>query len=338
MGSSGLPFSIGEKMKRIFVAMIVISALVFTSCGDVLVKVNGESIKAEELEKIMSVRVQQYEAQGYELGDEEKASIREELMGGLIDQTLLRQKAEEKKVELAQEDVDAQYESFLQQFGDEEEAKTFLEEQGYSIKQLKKDIEVDLLVQNLLEQEIFPEATPSDEEIQQFYNDNPQYFLQPESIHARHILMQTTAEDDDATRQAARQKIEDVQSRLASGEDFAELAIAMSEGPSGPSGGDLGWFSRGQMVPPFEEAAFALEPGEISDIVETSFGYHIIKLEEKKAEGTTPFDEVSESIKDFIMQQALPSLYDSYLTDLKADAEIKYTEVEEAAETEEVSE
>ena len=96
--------------------------------------------------------------------------------------------------------------------------------------------------------------------------------------------------------------MEEILAKANSGEDFAELAVENSECPSAAQGGDLGYFGRGQMVPPFEEAAFALAPGEISGIVETSFGYHIIKVEDKKEAGTMEFDGVSENIISYLTE------------------------------------
>lgn len=310
-------------------ALLAVS-LLWISCGDSVAKVNGEAIQTDELEKIVSVRVQQYEAQGYALSDEELQDIRQELLEGLVDQTLLLQQAHDSKMKLEEGQVEEQYQTFLAQFATEEEAVSFLEEQGYSVKMLKKDIEVDLLVQKFLEAELFSKANPEDSEVQAFYDDNPSYFNVPESIHARHILIKVSDEEGQGhSREDALERIQNVETQLAEGADFAELAKVLSEGPSGVEGGDLGWFSRGQMVPPFEEAAFALEDGAISPIVETNFGFHIIKMEGRKEASVTPLEEVKESIIEFLRQDKLPALYDEYMADLKSTADIEYFSSEE---------
>jgi len=310
-------------------ALLAVS-LLWISCGDPVAKVNGKAIQAEDLEKIVSVRVQQYEAQGYALSDEEMQDIRQELLDGLVDQTLLLQQARSSKIKLEDGRVDEQYQTFLAQFATEEEAVSFLEEQGYSVKMLKDDIEVDLLVQKFLENELFPKADPEASEVQAFYDDNPDYFNVPESIHARHILIKVSEEEGEGhSREDALERIRNIETQLAEGEDFAELAKVLSEGPSGAEGGDLGWFSRGQMVPPFEEAAFALSDGAISPIVETNFGFHLIKMEGRKEASVTPLEEVEESIIEFLRQDKLPALYDEYMADLKSNADIEYFSSEE---------
>lgn len=316
------------------VLLMLILPLLLFSCAEKLAVVNGETIEKDQLETIVSIRVQQYEAQGYELSDVEIQGIRQELLDGLIDQTLLRQKAEAIGMELADDIVEMQYIAFLNQFASPEEATAFLDEQGYTEERFKEDIYVDMLVQKLLEQELFPLAEPSESEIEEFYQGNPQYFSQPEQIKARHILISLAADATDEQRSSAEQQIRDVLVLAQGGDDFAQLAETFSQGPSASSGGDLGWFGRGQMVPPFEEAAFALAPGQVGGPVETQFGFHIIKVEDKRDASVSPLEEVRESIVDFLRQDDLPRLYDEYLGQLRETAAIEYMESEEPSEEE----
>ena len=119
----------------------------------------------------------------------------------------------------------------------------------------------------------------SDEEVESFYRQNMNRYSIPEQRSARHILIKTSEEDSEETLLAKREKAEQILKLARSGEDFAALARQYSEGPTGPKGGDLGSFSRGRMVKAFDDAVFSLNEGEISDIVQTQFGFHIIKLE-----------------------------------------------------------
>lgn len=136
-----------------------------------------------------------------------------------------------------------------------------------------------------------------DEEVTAYYDENAADFDQPEQVRARHILVRLDPAADEETAAAARAKAEAALARLAAGEDFADLARELSEDQSNaPDGGDLGFFPRGRMVPSFEDAAFALEPGAHSEIVETQFGLHIVKVEEKRAAGLRPLDDVREEI------------------------------------------
>jgi len=141
-------------------------------------------------------------------------------------------------------------------------------------------------------------AAPSDDEIKAYYDEHrDDRFTAPEEVRARHILIKLPPAADEKARAAARTKAEDVLAKVKKGADFAKLAQDVSEDPGTASkGGDLGLFSRGHMVPAFDAAAFALEPGAVSDVVETPFGFHIIKVEEKLPGGQKPLDAVRDEI------------------------------------------
>jgi len=143
----------------------------------------------------------------------------------------------------------------------------------------------------------------SNEEAESFYRQNISRYSIPEQRKARHILIKTTAEDSEDVLSEKREKAEQILELARSGEDFAELARQYSEGPSGPRGGDLGSFSRGRMVKPFDDAAFALDEGAISDIVETQFGFHIIKVEKIEPAHIKTLEEVKAEIASQLQEQ-----------------------------------
>jgi len=154
----------------------------------------------------------------------------------------------------------------------------------------------------------FPYATDKKpeipaEELESFYRQNFNRYSIPEQRNARHILIKTSEEDSEDILSEKRNRAAQVLELAKSGEDFAELAKQYSEGPTGPRGGDLGSFTRGRMVKPFEDAAFSLNEGEISDIVETQFGYHIIKLEKVEPAYTRTFEEVKSEIETQLQAQ-----------------------------------
>jgi peptidyl-prolyl cis-trans isomerase C len=150
-------------------------------------------------------------------------------------------------------------------------------------------------------------------------------FKQPEQVKASHILIKVTPDADDAQKATARKKIEEIQQKLKNGGDFAALAKEYSEGPSGARGGDLGFFRHGQMVKPFENAAFGLEPGQVSDVVTTRFGYHLIKVTEKKPAKTLAYSEVKDKIGERLKQQKIEKQAGEYIDGLKKDAKIEKT-------------
>jgi len=147
-------------------------------------------------------------------------------------------------------------------------------------------------------------------------------FTQGEQVAARHILISLEDLDTEAEREEARQRAESVREHLLAGEDFAELAREVSEGPSAANGGDLGTFGRGQMVPAFEEAAFSLDVNEISDVVESQFGYHVLQVTDKIEPRTVGFDEMKERIVGYLKEQRQGPAVQAYVADLKDTAEI----------------
>ena len=156
--------------------------------------------------------------------------------------------------------------------------------------EIPKKIKVDYLLftgRNLIDK-----VSISPEEIQDQYEADIEKYNQPKEVHARHILFKVPEDADEETTAEVRKRAEEVLKLAKSGKDFAELAKEYSEGPSGPDGGDLGFFSEGTMVKPFEEAAFSMNPGEISDLVKTRFGFHIIKVDAIKEARTQTLDEV----------------------------------------------
>lgn len=140
-------------------------------------------------------------------------------------------------------------------------------------------------------------VTPTEEELKNYYEENQDSYERPEQVRARHILIKVpegTSEEDENT---LRERMEFVLEKVQEGADFAELAKEFSQDGSGPSGGDLGYFGRGQMVPAFEESAFSLAAGEVSDIVRTEYGFHVIKVEDVREAGLQPFEDVRDAVE-----------------------------------------
>ncbi|MEA2022012.1 MAG: peptidylprolyl isomerase [Candidatus Caldatribacteriota bacterium] len=151
----------------------------------------------------------------------------------------------------------------------------------------------------------------TDDELKEYFDKNEESFFEPEKVHARHILVETEEEALDIIQQLKEGIV-----------DFAELAKEKSTGPSAESGGDLGFFTKGQMVKEFEDVAFALQPGEISDAVKTQFGFHIIKCEEKKDEHQPTFEESKEQINNFLRYQKENETVTKLISDLNENADI----------------
>ena len=166
----------------------------------------------------------------------------------------------------------------------------------------------DYLYREYLTKVVIKDVIATEEDQKQYYTLYKNKFSFPEQVKARHILLKFSPNISEEEKKKVKEKAELVLERLKKGEDFAELATAYSEDPSSAKkGGDLGYLQKGKMVKPFEEAAFSLKPGQLSGIVETKFGYHIIKVEEHKEAGTKPFDEVKDSIKEQVQNDLAKS-------------------------------
>ena len=214
--------------------------------------------------------------------------FRKQVLDRLIDEELLFQEAKNLKMLVGKDVVDAEIEKARSQFPTPEAFKEALAQNKLTEEGLRAVFTRNLSIQAFVEKDIAKGIMVSDAEVHDFYTGNKDKFESPEQAHARHILVTVDEKADDKTRQAAKAKAEDLLAQLKGGADFEELAKKNSDCPSAPQGGDLGFFGHGQMVPEFDAAAFALKPGELSGVVTTKFGYHIIKLEEKKDAGLVP--------------------------------------------------
>lgn len=191
-----------------------------------------------------------------------------------------------------------------------------------TIERIKKKI----LAQKLLEKEVMELTKVSEDELKKYYEQNKEDYKVPEQLNAAHILVKLNEGAGEKEDKAAREKIQGLSKKIKEGSDFADLAKENSDCPSSSRGGELGYFSRGQMVPEFEEAVFKLKAGEVSDVVKTKFGYHIIKLLDRKEAGQKEFGEVKEEIQQRLTKEKQKSTFESYTNDLKAKAKITINE------------
>ena len=174
-----------------------------------------------------------------------------------------------------------------------------------------------LLMEGLLQS--VGKTAVTDEAMRQVYDEAVKQIAEEKEVHARHILFRAPA-GDDKTGKEAEDKIKAVIVRLKKGEDFAKVAAEVTEDPSGKAnGGDLGYFTKEQMVPEFSDVAFKLESGQISEPVKTQFGWHVIKVEDKRTKQAPKFEDVKPQIENFVMRKAQAEL----VTKLRADAKIE---------------
>jgi len=289
----------------------------------VAVTVNGEDItKGEIAEEVMRLSKQFGGRMSPEQMSQMQGALSQQARENLISRILLKQKIEEDNIEVAQEEIDARMAEVRASLGSEADLENRLAMMGMTVEMLEKEMETGLAVEKLI-----AKYAPTDEiteaEVRAYYDENTERFQQPERVKASHILIKADADASEATKALALEEAEDVMAQLDQGADFAQLAREHSACPSSQKGGDLGFFQRGQMVPPFENAAFALDIGEVSGIVETQFGYHIIKVTDREESRTVPFDEAKANIEAMLEGQRTQEAMKTYTDQLKAAADIQ---------------
>ncbi len=285
--------------------------------------VNGEKISQKEFEQLLNYFRYQYMQQGMQIQGPQLEQLKKMVLESLIDNELLYQIAKEEGYGPSEEQLEAELKKTKGRFADEDSYKKALEQQGLSEDELKQELAKQMTKAEFEEDQFGDQTSVDSSEVKAFYEDNPKQFEQPEQIRASHILVKVEKDATEEDKAAAKEKLQAAKKRIEDGEEFSEVAREVSEGPSSKRGGDLDYFGRGQMVPQFEEAAFNMEVGEISNIVETSFGYHLIKLTDHKEASTVPFEEVEGDIKSHLERTKLQQAKKAYLDEKKQNAEIE---------------
>ena len=302
--------------------------------GAPVARVNGETITRGEFERNLAFVLRRKnalaggeDAAGVEGGPAAAATVTDELrsqvLDQLIDEELLYLEARKRGLLAAAESVDAEIAQARAQFPTPEAFAAALGENQLTEAGLRTVVSRNLSLQNLVEKGVEPGVAVSDAEVAEFYAANAASFAIPEQAHARHILVQVGEGDDEAAKQAKRAKAAGLLAQLKAGASFEDLARGNSDCASAPAGGDLGFFDRGQMVPEFETAAFALKPGEISAIVETEYGYHIILLEELKPAGMISQAEAAPQITEYLRARKTKAAVEALIKGLRAAATIE---------------
>ncbi len=288
---------------------------------ELLAKVNGEPVDRAELERALKG----IEARA---GSPVPPDKRDEVLRGLLDQIItfrvLAAEATTLKLAVTDADVEARLAQIKQNFPNAQAFEQALAAQGLTLDQLQRQTRMSLAVSKVIDAEVTSKLSVADADVDAFYAKNPDQFKEGETVHASHILFSAPQTASPAEKQQARAKAEQALKAIRAGADFATIAREQSQDPgSAKNGGDLGFFPKGQMDPKFEAAAFALKPGTVSGIVETPFGFHIIKVVERRPPRTMPLAEVSAQIKQYLTQQQRETMLNAFVEQAKAKAKIE---------------
>jgi len=294
--------------------------------GAMVVKVNGDVITAGDVDHEMRGLMAQYGGfvQPEQLKELEPR-LREQALENIITKRLLIQGADRQNMQPDQQAIENEIETITAQFPSPEAFQEQLETMGISSEKLRRDIDEHLKIKAVIAQATESLQPATEEEIVTFYNEHTETFKVAEQVRVRHILFMVEQDASAETRDVKKQDIEKVRAQLVDGADFGTLAAQYSDCPSKDRGGDLGQFARGRMVAEFEEAAFNLEPGKISDVVETKFGYHIIEVIERTPARTVPLEEVAQEIGEHLFSNRQEEAVETFLQNLRQGAQIEYS-------------
>jgi len=281
--------------KRFFrmIALPAALLMLLAGCGesnDYVAKVDGEKILQTELDDALR---EQYGT---------------EVLETLITNKIVELEAKKEDVSVSEDTIQEEYEELAESYGGEESLQAALEENGLTEQSVKDNIRMYQLTKNV----IATSVDISDEEVAQYFEDNKDSYGQKEEVVASHILL-----EDEATAK-------DVLAKIKAGEDFADLAKTYSiDTTTNEAGGEIGYISRGQMEEQFEEVAFGLEKGSISDIVQTSEGYHIIKVTDKVPAEEAVFEDIKDEVYATVLEERINEEYASWLAEKQEQYKIE---------------
>ena len=288
-----------------------------------IAEVNGISISNEAYERELSFFLEQAARERRQVPDAMLAKVKEDILDNLIDREVLYQKSQKEGIKIGAQAVTDQLATIKKRFPSDAEFKKALDQMKLSESDIKSQIEKDMAIRELIDKQVAQKVVITDAQTKSYYDENPNMFEQPEQVKASHILIKVETDASETDKAKARIEIVKIQKKLQNGEDFATLAKEFSQGPSSAKGGDLGFFRRGQMVKPFEDAAFALKPNEVSDVVETRFGYHLIKVTERKTAQTIAYADVKDRLSQHLKKQEVEKEAGQYIDKLRQEAEIE---------------
>jgi peptidyl-prolyl cis-trans isomerase C len=287
---------------------------------DVVARVNGEPCSRGELER--AVRNLEGRA-GRPVPPDQRDQVYRRVLDELLSFKLVQAEGKARGITVTDQEIEGGISQLRKNFQTEEQFEQALKGKQMTLTDLRNDARTQILVNKTMAAEVEPKVNVTPEDLDAYYKANPDQFKQPEQVRASHILF---AIDGSATadfKKQTRDQAEAVLKRAKAGEDFAALAKQYSKDGSAGSGGDLNFFPRGQMVPSFDQAAFALKTGEISDIVESQFGLHIIKVTDRKPQRTVPLAEVSDRLSQFLRQRKQQELAQQFVESLKTKYKVE---------------
>ena len=267
-----------------------------------------------------------------------KQAIAAQLRGQTADETMITRRAVDQVVarillgaaaraagvEADEAKVEAAIEQQRAMAGGPDKLAESLEQAGLTEPELRRITAETIMVRQYIETVLLAGLTITDEDLATYYQAHPKEFEHGEQVRLRMILIEAKPSADETTRAAARTKVESIRARLLAGEDFATLARQFSDDATKANGGEIGWVSKGRLMLELEPAVFALEPGKVSDVLGSSYGFHLFRAEERKPAGSSTLAEVKDNLRSFLRGRKAESIVREKVDSLRAGAKIVY--------------
>ncbi|GBE00611.1 foldase protein PrsA 1 precursor [bacterium BMS3Abin08] len=316
----------GKYLKVLFICMIL-AFTCFTSAfaadlkdSTVVAMVNGAAITKAELDVMTNRLLPQIFYHGH-VSPEKKKKVEKKALESLINEELLFQEAQRQGLKAKKSDVRERLDRIKGKYPSEEAFNEAMKKNNITVAMLKEKIKKTLLVRSIIEKEV--KVSLSDKKLSDYFNNNKEKFSVPESVKLRYLWVKFDPSVPDF-RKKARAKAEEAYSKIKAGEDFAKVAWSYSDDMSRVKGGDVGFIHRGRMASEVEDAAFSLKVGQVSKIIETDTGYHILKVEDRRPSRQLSLKEVKDKLRRELTGSMQKKRMNELIKRLRAGAKIEY--------------
>ncbi len=291
--------------------------------GERVAVVNGVPLERVDLDKEVFLVQRSLLGQGQPLTCNQIASIRSEVLESLIRRELLFQDSRKAGIKPDETAISKEIAALKQQFASDSEYRNELARRNISEEALRSQLARNSALQQYLDRQFASKVSVNDAEMVAYYEGHLDMFKQPLQVRASHILIKVDPAWNDARKREARRKADEILKSLKKGQDFAALAREQSDGPTRTNGGDLGYVRSGQLAPELEQAVFGLKTGEVSDVVETGYGYHLFKVIDRKPATVLAYDAVKEQIRQHLVQERAKQDAELYAKGLREKASVE---------------
>lgn len=290
---------------------------------EVVAKVNDHNIKSDIIIRELKKAAAKYKKRGMPLTADQEKSAAKTLIDDEIGRTLLVLKAKELGTKVSEKMLLARLAKVKAKFKSDAVFEHRLADRGMTVDQYKQELEIDIYMDQIIKKEIEPKIKIAEKDSRAYYDKNKNKFESPEKVRASIMLLKFNPSKGKAGEQAVLKKFESIMDQIKNGSDFKTMAQKYSQDSLASKGGDLGFFTKKQMLPAFSNRAFKMKVGEISEIFRTGHGFHVLKVTEKKPGELSPFTAEKAKIEKFLTNKKVSQATRDYIKTLKKQAKIK---------------